>query len=167
MFKMTRILLITCCLQKVLIFSLNAQEKPPRPIAVYVSPLHGLSFGAIILGPSDGTVTVSPDGSRSSTGGVIPGDFGVAYSPALFEIEANPGTLISILNGQNATLTGSNGGNLTLIIGNSQPASPFITTQQYPNRTILRVGGTLEIGQPVANPPGLYSGTFSITLIQE
>jgi hypothetical protein len=144
-----------------------AQEQPPRPIAVYVSPIQGLSFGDIILGPTGGTVTVSPTGSRSSTGSIILGDFGGSFTPALFEIEANPGTLISILNGPNVILNGSGGGTLTLVVGNSDPASPFICTLSYPSRNQIRIGGTLQVGNTASNPPGNYSGTFSLTFIQE
>ncbi len=152
-----------------LVFSvdLQAQEKPPRPIAVFVSTIQDLSFGAIILGPTGGTVIVYPDNSRSRTGDIILGDFGLSYSPALFEVEANPGTLISILNGPNILLTGSNGGTMNLEIGTSLPASPFVTTLPYPNRNFLRIGGTLTVGSATANPAGSYSGTFSVTFIQE
>jgi uncharacterized protein DUF4402 len=167
MMKSVKIVFVICCLLQMFTYDLYAQEQPPRPISVYVSPVQGLSFGAIILGTSGGTVTVSPNGSRSSTGGVFLGDFGFSYSPALFEIEANPGTLISIMNGPDVTLTGSNGGTMTLKLGNSEPASPFVTTTQYPTRTLLRIGGTLEVGSALANPAGSYNGTFSITLIQE
>ncbi len=145
----------------------HAQEKPPRPIAVYVSPIQGLSFGKIIMGASGGTVTVSPTGNRSSTGSVILVDNGVSWTPALFEIEANRGTLINIVNGPDAVLTGSNGGSLTLEIGGSDPVSPFVITASYPTRTYLRIGGTLIIGAPASNPRGSYSGTFIINFFQE
>lgn len=145
----------------------HAQEKPPRPIAVYVSPVQGLSFGKIIMGASGGTVTVSPTGSRSSTGSVILVDNGVSWTPALFEIEANSGTLINIVNGPDAVLTGSNGGSLTLEIGGSDPVSPFVIITSYPTRTYLRIGGTLIIGAPASNPRGSYNGTFIINFFQE
>jgi hypothetical protein len=126
-----------------------------------------LSFGAIILGPTGGTVTVSPTGSRSSTGSIILGDFGESFTPALFEIEANLATLISILNGPNVILNGSSGGTLTLVVGDSDPISPFVITNSYPIRYQVRIGGTLQVGNTASNPPGNYSGTFSLTFIQE
>src|ERR1700678_622058 len=112
------------------LFSLSAtaQPPPPRPIAVYANPAQGMIFGAFFQGASGGTVILNPDGSRSSTGSLILANLGYPYSPALFSIDANVGTVISIMNGPNVTLTGSNGGSITLHLGTSSPGSPFTTT---------------------------------------
>jgi hypothetical protein len=147
--------------------SVVAQEKPPRPMAIYVSTVQHLNFGDIILGPTGGTVTVHPDGTRTSTGDITLGNFGSSYSPALIEVEANRGTLITIINGPDITLTGSNGGSMTMKVGTSYPTSPFVTTHNYPTRTLVYIGGTLTVGTSAANPEGAYSGTFSVTFIQE
>ena len=85
----------------------HAQEPPPRPITVYVNPAQGLIFGAFFQGPSGGTVIIYPDGSRAVTGSIVQANLGFPFSPAIFEVDANRGTLISILNGPDATLTGS------------------------------------------------------------
>ncbi len=94
-------------------------------------------------------------------------NLGYPFSPAIFEIDANPGTLISIMNGPDVTLTGSNGGFLSLHIGTSSTGTPFIATATSPARTIVRIGGTLTVGPPLANPSGNYSGVFQVTFIQE
>lgn len=141
-------------------------ENPPRPVIIYVNPAQGLNFGAFYQGGSGGTITVYPNGSRSTTGSVIQTSQGFSFSPAIFEVDAEPGTLVTILNGPNVTLTGSNGGTMTLTIGNADPPSPFIATATSPSRTLIRIGGTLTIGNPLANPPGNYNGTFSVTFIQ-
>lgn len=143
-----------------------SQEPPPRPIQVTVSA-QTLSFGAFTHGALGGTVTISSGGIRTSTGDVILLGLGYPYNTTEYEILANPGTLISILNGPNVNLPGSNGGSLTLSIGASDPVSPFVTTAIPPLPTYLNVGGTITIGNPVANPPGSYSGTYDITFIQE
>jgi len=156
------LLLCLFCLQPAL-----AQEPPPRPIAIYVNPAQGLIFGAFFQGASGGTVIIYPDGSRSVTGSIVPANLGYPFSSAVFEVAANPGTLISIMNGPNATLSGSNGGTLTLQIGASSTGSPFIATATPPARTQVRIGGTLIVGSPLANPIGNYSGTFNVTFIQE
>src|SRR5439155_10682320 len=109
-----------------------AQEMPPRPINVYVNPAYSLNFGSFFQGVSGGTITISPDGLRSTTGDIIQADLGIPYSPAIFEIDANPGTLISILNGPDVTLSGSNGGAVSLHIGIADPSSPFITSAAPP-----------------------------------
>ena len=145
----------------------TAQPPPPRPIAVYANPAQGMIFGAFFQGASGGTVILYPDGSRASTGSLILVNLGYPYSPALFEIDANVGTVVSIMNGPNTTLTGSNGGSITLHLGAASTGSSFTTSIASPGRTQVWIGGTLTVGPPLANPSGAYSGTFSVTFIQQ
>jgi hypothetical protein len=147
--------------------SAHAQEPPPRPIAVFVNPAQGLIFGAFFQGPTGGTVNIFPDGSRTVSGSIVQANLGFPFSPAIFEVEANPGTLITIMNGSDITLTGSNGGTLSMHIGASSTGSPFLATSAPSRRTEVKIGGTLIVGVPVANPAGSYSGTFSVTFIQQ
>jgi len=144
----------------------SGQEPPPRPITITVSP-QGLAFGAFTHGAAGGSVIIDPDGSRTSSGDVILLNLGYSYSAALYEIDANPGTVISVLYGAGTTLTGSGGGTMTLNIGSSIPTSPFVTTAIPPARTAFYLGGTLTVGNPASNPPGNYTGTFIITFNQE
>jgi len=143
----------------------KAQEDPPRPMTV--TTFQNLSFGAIIQGFSGGSVIVYPNGSRSVTGDIIQANLGYAYYPAIFEVGANLGTLVTILNGPDVVLNGSNGGTMVLHLGESDPPSPFVNTLTPPGLTQVRIGGTLYVGNPLANPAGSYSGTFYITFIQE
>jgi hypothetical protein len=149
------------------LFTVHAQEPPPRPISIFVNPAQGLIFGAFFQGPTGGTVTVNPDGSRMVTGSIVQANLGFPFSPAIFEVDANPGTLITIMNGPDITLTGSNGGTLSMHIGTSSTGSPFVATATSPARTQVKIGGTLTVGNPLANPSGSYSGTFSVTFIQQ
>ncbi|MBO9730340.1 MAG: DUF4402 domain-containing protein [Chitinophaga sp.] len=164
---------VLCRVMVVLLFVLvrytpaAAQEPPPRPIAVYVNPAQGLIFGAFFQGMSGGTVIIYPDGSRSVTGSVVQANLGYPFSPAIFEVEANRGTLISILNGPDVILTGSNGGTISLHIGSASTGSSFICTATPPARNLVKIGGTLTVGSPLSNPSGNYSGIFTVTFIQE
>lgn len=144
-----------------------AQQPPPAPIAIYVNPAQGLNFGAFFQGASGGTVIIYPDGSRSVTGSIVQANLGYSFAPAIFEIQANAGTLISIMNGPDVTLTGSNGGSIGLHIGASSKGTQFTTTVAPPGQTQVTVGGTLTIGNAFANPSGSYSGSFSVTFIQQ
>jgi hypothetical protein len=142
-----------------------AQEMPPRPLAVYLE--QNLSFGAFYHGFTGGSVILYPDGSRISTGDVVLVNMGYLYFEAIFSIDANPGTLISILNGPPATLTGNTGGFMIMHVGESNPVSPFIATEISPERTRVYIGGVLIVGNSLANPIGDYSGSFMVTFIQE
>lgn len=156
-------------LSVVLLFSLSekgiAQEPPPRPVEVTV--VNNLGFGAFTHGAAGGTITVTATGSRSATGTVIPLNLGFSFSAAVFRLVANPGTLITILNGPPVSLPGSNGGSMTLTTGATDPASPFVIATTPPAYTTMTIGGTLTVGNSGSNPPGSYSGTFDITFIQE
>ena len=145
----------------------NGQEPPPRPIIVTVNLSQNLSFGAFYHFNAGGSVIIFPDGSRSATGDVVLLNLGYSFSTGLYDVVGNRGTLVSILNGVDATLTGSGGGTLTLHIGASDPVSPFVITTVPPAATQVRIGGTLIVGNPLANPPGNYSGTFNVTFVQE
>lgn len=142
-----------------------AQEDPPRPMQL--STYQHLSFGAFINGNNGGTVTVDAGGNRSVTGDIIPVFLGVQYHPAIFEVEANPGVVISILNGPDVVLSGSNGGSIILHLEGSLPLSPFINTTRPPFRTQVMIGGTITVGNSLANPPGDYTGQFFVTFVQE
>lgn len=141
------------------------QEDPPRPLEVYT--YQNLSFGAMIQGNSGGEVRIDPQGSRSVTGDLILANMGHQYGPAVFEIVANPGAVITINNGPDIELTGSNGGHITMHIGTSIPSSPFVNTSTPPYRTQVRVGGILSVGNSLHNPSGDYIGYFSITFVQQ
>jgi hypothetical protein len=136
---------------------------PGDPGLVTIYTVQNMSFGAFTTTGGGGTVTVSNSGTRTVTGSVTPLNLGQAYYPSIFEIDAPAGTIISILNGPAATLTGSNGGSLSVAIGSSQPASPFSTTVIQPARTQVNIGGTLTVGNSASSPPGSYSGSISIT----
>jgi hypothetical protein len=144
---------------------LSAQEEPPRPMKV--STYQHLSFGAFINASSGGTVTIDAGGSRSVTGDIIPVFQGMQYHPAIFEVEANPGVIISLMPGAPVVLSGSNGGTLLLNVGNSLPVSPFVNTTHPPFRTQVMVGGTITVGSMLASPAGNYTGEFFITFIQQ
>jgi len=145
----------------------NAQEKPPRPIAVVVSTAQHLNFGTIIpTSINGGSVTVDFDNSVSSIGDVL-----LLHSydcrPALFIVDAEPGVLINIVCEANPTL--SNGGfTMQLNLGTPnidlQSGSQFITTKKT---TYVYIGGTLTVRSLASNPAGEYNGTFLVTFNQQ
>ena len=143
----------------------NAQEPPPRPVEVTVN--QNLRFGAFAQGATGGTITVNPAGGRSFSGDIILLNLGISFSAATYKLIANAGTVISLLNGPDVSLPGSNGGSMNLHIGTSDPLWPFVITKVPPDFTLMNVGGTLTVENPGSNPPGNYSGMFDITFIQE
>ncbi len=142
----------------------NAQEPPPRPITVTWTN-QNLSFGAFYQGAIGGTVIINSAGVRSSTGDIVLLTMGL-FSATIFEVTGNPGTVVSYIK-PTSFLTDGSGHSLTLQISDTSPASPFVLTVNYPDPTLIHIGGILTIGNQVTNPPGNYSGTFDLTFVQE
>lgn len=133
-----------------------------------VSPTQPLCFGNFSVAGSGGTVTVGWNGGRSATGGIILLSISPTYQPAIFELKLCPGKKVTIYYPATVMLYGSSGSSITLHIGpteKGESGSSVISTTDCSSATPLRVGGALEI--PAGTAPGSYSGTFSITFIQE
>jgi hypothetical protein len=161
-----RLILLIPIVMMLAFLEIKAQEPPPRPIRIYPTA-QILSFGAFYHGALGGSVIIDPSGARSSTGDVVLLGLSYPYSAAMFEVHAHPGTIIAILNGPDAPLTGSPSGSMNLHIGSSDPASPFVSNVHFNVAIPLYIGGTLTVGNSVANPPGSYTGTFEITIVRE
>ena len=142
-----------------------AQEPPPKPIQVTVTG-QTLNFGAFTYALTTGSVIINADGSRSSSGTLILVS-GYSYSTAHFQLVGNPGTVVTLLQSPDVSLIGSSGGTLTLQMGASNPATPFVITTTPPAYTSLYLGGILLVGNQAANPAGNYTGTYLITFVQE
>lgn len=167
--RASRLLLtaLALCLSLVSIAQIPTDSLPKDPALISVFAVQNLNFGTIYQGNAGGTVSVSTAGSRSVTGDVVAITRGSAVYPAIFEVEAPAGTIVTIQNGADVPLSGSNGGSMTLRLGASYPASPFTTTVTPPSRTQVSIGGTLTVGNTAASKAGNYSGTFNIIFFQQ
>ena len=139
----------------------RAQEDPPRPPSITL--VSDLGFGAF-YSSSGGTVTIDEYDGRTSVNVTL---FFFGYtSAAHFNVYANSGTIINILNIPDFQLTWS-GYSMNVEIGATYPALPFVNTNPYSMPTEITFGATLSVGNPTANPPGNYIGTFDVTLVVE
>lgn len=134
-----------------------------------VTDTQAINFGTFCLtGGAGGTVTVGYDGSRTSTGDILLLSMAPTAQPAIFEIKLCPGGNVSITFDATITLTGSNGGELTLDIGPTEKGpngSIFATNSDCNIITPLHVGGTLNI--PGTAISGTYTGSLAITINQQ
>jgi len=144
-----------------------AQENPPIPIQVEVRTARYLNFGTFTVGVSGGTVIVSPDGLRNPTGDVVLLNLGPTVTSALFEVTANPGTLVTISHPPSFMLTGTSGDQIVLKDLTYNENKTFITTAQSTSINEIKIGGTLQLGTINSNRAGSYSGTIDITFIQQ
>lgn len=148
---------------------LNAQLSVVSPGSFYkVEDLH---FGTIVSSNVAGTVTIAPNGTRTSTGGVTlwgndhhPAQFaGMKPTAANRPVRMRVGSNSITLTGPGAPMT------VGLFRGNTNPATALTTTprnyqvQQTTNSAFaLFVGATLNVNANQA--PGTYSGTWTLTL---
>jgi hypothetical protein len=153
----------------VLCVSYSYGQPSLTPRSIEVNATQSLQFGTFALtGGAGGSVIVSYDGSRTSSGSLALLAVAPYAQPAIFEVKLLQGRNININFSASTSLTGSDGGTLTLNIG---PTEKGISTADFPTNnsrdftTLLRVGGTLDI--PSGAIPGFYTGTFFITFNQE
>lgn len=149
----------------------TAQENPPVPISVEVRTSRNLNFGSFTAGNSGGNVTVSYDGQRTVDGDILELNFGEPVSAALFDVYANPGTIIQIQTIGPYTLENQDTGlKIQLLVNNFSTGQRVFVTQapsaQIPNEVF--VGGTLQIPPDNSGTlPGRYNGTFTLNFIHQ
>ena len=149
-------------------YSYSQPSLPTRSIEVRAT--QSLQFGTFALtGGAGGSVLVGWDGSRTATGSIALLASAPTAQPAIFEIKLLQGRNVRInFSPATTTLSGSNGGSLTLKIGPTEQGGNgayFPTNNNREFTTLLRVGGTLDI--PGTAIPGTYTGNFFITFNQE
>src|SRR4030042_40036 len=108
-------------------------DLPQRSLTVTAA--QAIHFGTLcVTGGAGGTVTVGYDGSRASTGDVVLLPIAPTAQPAIFEIKLCQGRNVIITFSATTTLTGSNGGSLTLDIGPTEQGtngSSFATNRDW------------------------------------
>lgn len=129
-----------------------------------------LDFGQMTASNSAGTVTIAPSGARSKTGGVTL--FGDSGAPARFSGYGfpNQSVLISITV-PTGILTRTGGSETmqfdTFVVGSTPQVQLTTTPRSFRISSAngmfaFPVGATLRVKRNQA--PGIYTGTFSITL---
>lgn len=157
-------LCILCCF-----FTCKGYAQQPVELQVFV--IQGLSFGTFSPGTLGGTVIISPDGTRTVSGTIIPLSNSNG-SCAILEIEAPPNRLIHIEFPKSVQFKGNDKGkNITISnFISDKPNNSFITTADAPPyRNTVRVGATLTVQNSAENISDEYVGSFHfiVTYIQQ
>jgi len=126
------------------------------PIAIINVDSTGLVFGQIVP-TANGTVSVAPDGTRTSTGvQVIPSS---PVTAARFQVTGSANNTYSITLPA-ATTISSGGNNMTVDAFTSTPTG--IGTLDGTGKQNLNIGATLHVNNNQAN--GHYTGTFTVAV---
>lgn len=131
---------------------------PAAPVGIFLSTNSELSFGQIVATPSPGAVTVTPGGSRSSSGGVVLGS-SAGFSPASFTVsgDANANYVITL---PVSTTFSAGGSSMTVDTFTSSPSGSGILGAG--GTQILSVGATLHVG--ATQHSASYSGSYAVTV---
>ena len=132
-------------------------ENPPRPMVI--TSTSNLSFGLFSSEITGGTIQVDEYGVRTSSGDIVLYNLGYLYYPASFQVDVNPGHIITITLGPDILLSDGVGHTMNLELNGIYPLSPFVTTTDI---TDIYVGGILTVGNMMTNPPGTYNGTITV-----
>lgn len=127
--------------------------------AIAISNTQALAFGKFVAG-AGGSVSVSPAGGRSASGGVVlvPSGAGAA---AQFAVSGDANVTYAISLPADGTVSLASGTNSMAV--NTFTSSPSSTgTLGAGGAQTLSVGATLSVGSNQAI--GSYSGTFDVTV---
>jgi hypothetical protein len=123
-----------------------------------ISRVADMNFGDILL---SGSGTFSAEVVMASTGTVTcPATVTCSgtTAAAVYNVSGNKSQQVNILADPTVTLTGSNGGTLSMAV--SAPSNVVLTNSGNPG-TNFSIGGTLTVPSSAAD--GLYSGTLNVT----
>jgi hypothetical protein len=128
-----------------------------RPVSMNTQ--NGLSFADISVKKSAGTVVLSPDGNRATTGGTSIKS-SVPSEPAAFTVSGEPNAAYTISLPEASVLTNSQGSTMVVTKFTSLPAISGLIDAN--GQQELFVGGTLNVGNNQAYGP--YTGTMVVTI---
>ena len=152
----------------VLLLSIMLSWGNPLLAQMQVTVDRDLAFGSFATGSTGGTVVVSPEGNRSVTGTIIGLEITPVFS-AGFGVRIGGRHTIRIVFPPSAQLnrTGGNG-SMTITNFTSDRPGNIISTRPGPPMTYtVNVGATLNVQNSTVNPGGDYTGTFTVTFINE
>lgn len=125
------------------------------------------SFGSFVVGQAGGTIRITEDDERIVEGNIILLNQGSEVMPAIFAVEAPLGATVHIQLGPDVMLKGSNGGEGILRMHYPGNGSSFISTVSPPDRNYISIPVSLILQGGMQSYPGNYSGTMSITVLEE
>lgn len=151
-----------------LLFTNNNIFGQDRTFSSTIQLLTPLQIGSFYPGSNGGSITVSTEsGTRSSQGSVVLLYEREISAPATFEFTTEPYTMVHIQIEQSVWLVSPEGGELHLLVGPISTGTTFVAPANASQGIQFSVGGKLIVGPSRKNPPGSYSGSFSVTIICE
>lgn len=132
-----------------------------------VVQIKNFSFGNIVAGKDGGTFTLDADGQVSTTGTILVLPSAQAASPALFELRAQPGTVVQFILDEPFQIRGANGSYLLVQPIHPFDGAPFVMPNAAGNSVTIAVGAEVRIPPNPATEAGDYTGNLQLTVVYE
>lgn len=165
--KKVTIILSSIILMTIASLSVKAQATSATDDAIatarIITPItltntQGLAFGNIAASGAIGTVTISPAGARSHSGGVTPSVIGT-FNNAIYSATGEANATYTITLPASVSIT--DGTNNMLVNGfTSDPAATGLFSGT--GTQTINVGATVNVG--ASQVTGNYSGTYDVTI---
>lgn len=133
---------------------------------VSINSLAGLCFGSFYPGNLGGSIQVTKQGVRTSTGTVIGLQSDLIPSAAIFEIKCPSNTMINVVVDGRIPLTNQSGNTLTcepIEINQNSIVSPNNAEAGF----LFEIGAKLELNEASQAQSGEYTGQIHVMLIFE
>lgn len=146
-------------------FSLSSSEDRTK-LRASIYTLSPFQFGAFYPGNTGGTVMLTYDGMRSSSGSIVLLPLGIV-GPAVFEIRSASNTMVQLLYDKQVHLKSAAGASILLLPGELSLGNPFITPPGAGSGFTISMGGVIDLNGGTQYPPGEYAGVFQVNLVVE
>ena len=138
----------------------TADAKAEIVVAISILKTHDLDFGQVVAGSSDGTVVMSPSGTRTPSGGAELGNAGTAGAASFTVTGAANATYSIGLPSSAVILDDGASHTMTLDTFTSDPTPTGLLDGS--GTQTLNVGGTLHV--LALQAAGTYSHLFDVTV---
>lgn len=124
-----------------------------------------LNFGRIVPEAAGGSVRITPQGERTSSGSITLMDD--AYSAGRFTIAGMPSSLVSIVLPQTPQRLVLSSGVTEVTVDEFTSDVPVggQVVRQSDGKAEISIGATLYIGNGLTNPAGYYTGTYEVVFM--
>ena len=138
----------------------NGQQGSLDVFATIYAPISISSSGSLEFGTAEptgvaGTVTINPNGTRTASNVIL---WASSVSAVTFNVSGFSSEIYAITLPSSATLTGPSGTMTVDTFTHDAGGSPALSS----GSDTFNVGATLHVG--ATQPPGLYTGTFAVTV---
>jgi hypothetical protein len=128
-----------------------------------ITEVRQLSFGQFTPLGGGGTIIITPQGNRTTTGSIILKESTVSQN--IFSISGSEKTNVSVILPENLIYLYHQNGVNSMYLDSWTANIPQEGSTSVNQNIIIKIGCTLNIASIEANPVGIYQGSYPLTFI--